>query len=174
MAKKKYIESPEKMWEYFCKYRTELKENPKYLTEQKKGGVTMKMDFQVRNKKDIENIRETFETFNDSTVRLPYERPLTLEGFENWCADQNIISDLGDYFSNKNDSYSDYSTICSRIRKVIRQDQIEGGMIGMYNPSITQRLNGLVDKQDVTTGGDKINAAPATFTVQVITPEFDD
>ena len=31
----------------------------------------------------------------------------------------------------------------------IRQDQIEGGMSGIYNPSITQRLNGLTDKSEV-------------------------
>ena len=37
--------------------------------------------------------------------------------------------------------YSDYIRICSRIRRTIRQDQIEGGMAGIYNPSITQRLN---------------------------------
>jgi hypothetical protein len=29
---------------------------------------------------------------------------------------------------NSFDSYSDYSSICSRIREVIRQDQIEGGI----------------------------------------------
>jgi hypothetical protein len=30
-------------------------------------------------------------------------------------------------------------------------------MVGQYNPSITQRLNGLTEKQDVTTGGEKLN-----------------
>ena len=30
-------------------------------------------------------------------------------------------------------------------------------MIGQYNPSITQRLNGLTEKTDVTTGGEKLN-----------------
>ena len=54
---------------------------------------------------------------------------------------------MGDYFSNKNDKYSEYSTICSHIKKVIRKDQIEGGMVGQYNASITQRLNNLIDKQ---------------------------
>jgi hypothetical protein len=44
--------------------------------------------------------------------------------------------------------YDDYMTICSRIKEQIRQDQIEGGMVGQYNPSITQRLNNLTDKQE--------------------------
>ena len=34
------------------------------------------------------------------------------------------------------------------LRKTIRQDQIEGGMAGVYNPSITQRLNSLVEKTE--------------------------
>ena len=47
--------------------------------------------------------------------------------------------------------------ICTRIRAEIRQDQIDGGMAGIYNTSITQRLKGLVDKSDITTKGEKIN-----------------
>jgi hypothetical protein len=42
--------------------------------------------------------------------------------------------------------YEQYLPICRVIRQMIRQDQIEGGMAGIYNPSITQRLNGLVEK----------------------------
>jgi hypothetical protein len=60
-------------------------------------------------------------------------------------------------------SYSAYLPICSHIKKLIRQDQIEGGMVGQYNPSITQRLNGLTEKTDVTTGGDKINEIKVTI-----------
>jgi hypothetical protein len=37
-------------------------------------------------------------------------------------------------------------SVCSRIRKNIREDQIAGGMAGIYNASITQRLNGLTEK----------------------------
>lgn len=74
------------------------------------------------------------------------ERPLTMEGFQNYLADQDVITDVSDYFENKDGRYSDFIRICSRIRRNIRQDQIEGGMAGIYNPSITQRLNGLVDK----------------------------
>ena len=58
-----------------------------------------------------------------------------------------IAQDLSHYFSNANKAYDDYLAICSRIKKTIRKDQIEGGMVGQYNASITQRLNGLVEKQ---------------------------
>lgn len=118
----KYIETPEKMWEYFEAYRKSIKDNPikKHVFVGKDGMA----DWEKR------------------------DRPLTLEGFENWCFEKQIINDLGHYFSNLNDSYKDFLPICSRIRQIIRQDQIEGGMAGIYNPSITQRLNGLTEKTE--------------------------
>lgn len=121
--KKKYIETPEKMWGLFQLYRKKVKAAPFKVTDWVGGAGK-----QVDRKK---------------------EKPLTMEGFENYCFEENIISDLGDYFSNKDGKYETYSTICSRIRQIIRQDQIEGGMAGIYNPSITQRLNNLVDKSSV-------------------------
>lgn len=121
----KNIETPDKLWEHFDNYRKDVKKKP----------IIVK-DWVGKDATDV--YREK-------------ERPLTIEGFECWCYENGIINDLGDYFSNKNNSYSDYSTICMRIKKVIRQDQIEGGMAGIYNPSITQRLNNLVEKtEDVT------------------------
>jgi hypothetical protein len=72
------------------------------------------------------------------------ERPLTMEGFSIFCYDK--ISQIKDYFANTNDKYSEYLPICMRIKECIREDQIGGGMAGIYNPSITQRLNGLVEK----------------------------
>ena len=74
------------------------------------------------------------------------ERPLTMEGFEIFCFKEEYTADLSRYFANKDDKYSDFCAICLYIRKVIRDDQISGGMAGIYNPSITQRLNGLVEK----------------------------
>lgn len=123
MANHKYIESPERMWELFQAYKKEVKSNPilKHVFVGKDGMA----DYEKR------------------------DRPLTMEGFENYCFTANVINDLGNYFANSNDAYKEFSTICSRIRQVIRQDQIEGGMAGIYNPSITQRLNGLVEKQEI-------------------------
>jgi hypothetical protein len=115
----KYIETPEKMWEYFAAYKKQVKDNPR-----------KKMVFGGKD-------------FNSDFEKL--ERPLTMEGFENYCYDN--IGCVEQYFKNKDGLYTDYIPICSRIRKEIRQDQIEGGMVGQYNPSITQRLNGLVEKQ---------------------------
>jgi hypothetical protein len=77
--------------------------------------------------------------------------PLTMEGFQNYCEEN--VGCVHQYFANQDGLYFDYMTICSRIKRVIRQDQIEGGMVGQFNPSITQRLNGLTEKTDVTTNG---------------------
>jgi hypothetical protein len=52
------------------------------------------------------------------------------------------------YFSNREGRYEDFVGICTRIRKEIRDDQIKGGMAGIFNPSITQRLNNLVEKTE--------------------------
>jgi hypothetical protein len=124
MGKHKYIETPEKMWELFCEYRKEKKANPILVQD-----FVGKDGFEVDRKK---------------------ERPLTMEGFEVWCFENDIISDLSKYFANTDNKYSEYCAICSRIRKAVRTDQIEGGMSGIYNPSITQRLNGLTDKSEMT------------------------
>lgn len=123
MGKPKYIETPEKMWELFQAYKKKVKGSPRFKNELDKLG---------------------------KIVPIPLECPLTLEGFENYCADEDIINDLGDYFSNKNDKYKDYSTICLRVKRAIREDQISGGMVGQYNPSITQRLNNLTEKTETT------------------------
>ena len=120
----KNIETPEKMWEYFETYKKWVKENP------------IKVQDYVG--KDAEMVYRT------------KERPLTIDGFECWCFDNEIISDLSQYFANTEQRYTDYQTICSRIRKAVRTDQIEGGMAGIYNPSITQRLNNLVERQENT------------------------
>jgi hypothetical protein len=123
----KYIESPEKMWELFEEYRTLTKQSPRYRTQ--------------------------FVGRDGVMVKEPLERPLTLEGFECHVFEKHEVLGIDQYFSNQNGAYEDYLGVCSRIRKVIRKDQIEGGMVGQYNPSITQRLNGL--KENVEESGSK-------------------
>lgn len=124
MGKHKYIETPEKMREYFEAYQKEVKGKPILVQD--------------------------FVGKDGDEVNRKKERPLTLEGFEVWCDDNDIISDLSDYFENKGNRYAEYIPICRMIKKRVKKDQIEGGMAGIYNPSITQRLNGLTDKSEMT------------------------
>ena len=92
--------------------------------------------------------------------------PLTMEGFDIFVMNYEGTQSKGveQYFTNREGRYLAYVDICTRIKREIRNDQIEGGMVGQYNTSITQRLNGLTEKTDVTTGGDKLNQ-PVTVTI---------
>ena len=128
MAKHKYIKTPELLWEMFEAYKEKTQSNPRLIDKALQSGKVVQEALRV---------------------------PLTLEGFEVWGYEQGVT--LEHYFRNTNNAYEEYCTICQRIKKSIRQDQIEGGMVGQYNPSITQRLNNLTEKTDVTTNGEAIN-----------------
>jgi hypothetical protein len=78
------------------------------------------------------------------------EAPLTMEGFKLHLWERGILDGGVEYFLNRTGAYNEFSTVCSRIKESIRADQIKGGMVGIYNPSITQRLNNLVEKQETT------------------------
>jgi hypothetical protein len=122
MAKHKYIETPEVMAQLFEDYKNECKTNPR--------------------KKHV------FVGKDGTSDYELLERPLTIEGFRVYCYDK--IGCVKQYFDNPDKRYNEYITICSHIREVIRRDQIEGGMVGQYNPSITQRLNGLKESIEQT------------------------
>jgi len=81
-------------------------------------------------------------------VGEPLEVPLTMEGFEIFCWEKFDLT-ISNYFDKK-EEYKDFYTVCTRIRKEIREDQITGGMVGQYNPSITQRLNALKEQIEQT------------------------
>lgn len=114
------FETPDDLWSAFEGYREWVKTNPvRKMVFVGKDGV-----------KDYELI----------------DRPFTMEGFENYCEEN--YGYVHQYFVNQEGLYNDYMNICSRIKRQIRQHQIEGGMAGIYNPSITQRLNGLTEKTE--------------------------
>lgn len=118
MAKHKYIETPEKLFEIFKEYRHHVKSKPR--------------------------TNHVFVGKDGNDARQELERPLTMEGFRVYCFEN--YGCVKHYFDNTDQRYTEYSTICSYIKDIIRQDQIEGGMVGQYNASITQRLNGLAEK----------------------------
>ena len=118
MPKNKYIETPERLWEIFKEYRDYVKSRPR--------------------------TNHVFVGKDGNDARQELERPLTMEGFRVYCFENH--SCVKQYFDNPDKRYDEYITICSYIKDIIRQDQIEGGMVGQYNASITQRLNGLTEK----------------------------
>ena len=128
MGRIKLIETPEKLYSYFEEYKEYIKTNPRTIDKALQSGKIAK-----------------------ETLRVP----LTMDGFEVFCFQKGFT--VEHYFRNSNLAYDDYCGICSIIKKEIRSDQIEGGMVGQYNPSITQRLNNLTEKTDITTDGKGIN-----------------
>ena len=115
------FEAPEEIWEAFTDYVAEVKSNPRYKT--------------------------VFVGKDGTKEQEELQRPLTMEGFELYLWDKGIARGADQYFTNQEGRYEQFVEVCSRIKKAIRKDQIEGGMVGQYNASITQRLNGLVEKQ---------------------------
>ena len=118
----KAIKTPAEMMVLFTAYKNEVKSKP-FKVPDWVGGMGKK-------------------------VQRLKEKPLTMVGFENYCYYKGLT--VAHYFDNYEGRYEDFCTICSRIRGIIKQDQIEGGMAGIYNPSITQRLNGLTEKIEQT------------------------
>ena len=50
----------------------------------------------------------------------------------------------------------DFSIVLTRVRQIIQTQQIDGGLLGYFNASLTARINGLTEKQDITSGGEAI------------------
>ncbi len=118
MAKHKYIETPEKLYELFERFKT-------YKKSQKR----------IIQKATPKGILEEAQT-----------PPLTMSGFRVFAHKEGVT--LNHYFANTDNAYEEYRTICRIIEDEIREDQIDGGMVGQYNASITQRLNGLTEKTE--------------------------
>lgn len=125
VGRPKKIQSPEKLWEAFKQYYHDVKSRP-IIVKDWVGG------------KGVEVYREK-------------ERPLTMEGFSLFCWERDICGDVRDYINNFGGGYEDFSAISARIRDQIRDDQISGGMAGIFNPAITARLNGLSEKTETKT-----------------------
>jgi len=121
MPKNKYIETPEKLWDLFENYVIHEKNNPMYKVEY------------VGKDGRIEN--------------TPLETPITFEGFECYLEDKKIINDLGDYASNKNEKYSEYSTIITRIKRNCFVHNFKGASVGLFNANLIAKKLGLIDKQ---------------------------
>lgn len=127
MGKPKYIETPERLWELFLAYKKEVKSNP----------IIIK-DWVGKDAEEVYRERE---------------KPLTMVGFECFVLDHTEITypDLTHYFENKDNRYSEFVPISSRIKSEIKNDQVTGGMTMIYSQNLTARLNNLVEKtEDVT------------------------
>lgn len=115
----KKIPTPEIFFELFEQYKETVKDNP-FLVH----------DFVGKDGDSVERRKE---------------KCLTMEGFENFLEDVYGIGQVQQYLENREGRYSEYVSIVGRVKRIIREDQISGGMCGIYNGNLTARLQGLTE-----------------------------
>jgi hypothetical protein len=128
MGKHKYIETPEKLWEMFEAYENTYKKNPRVIDKALQSGKVVQEKLRV---------------------------PLTYEGFETFCYEQGVTVDSLLWYNVG--EFDAFVSIVTRIKEEIRNDQVEGALVGQYQQNIVARLNNLTEKTDVTSNGENIN-----------------
>ena len=126
----KKIPTPELFLEMFEIYRFETKDNP----------------FLVHD----------FVGKDGNEVHRQKERCLTMEGFENYLEDQFGIGSIQQYLENREGRYPEYLSVIRKVRRMIREDQMSGGMAGVYNANLTARINGLSENVETKGESNKI------------------
>lgn len=106
-------------------------------------------------------------------VAIPTPIPYTIEGLCGYLGcNKGYFNDFENALIGKTDDISkDFSVIVTRIREKIYQQKFTGATVGAFNSSIIARDLGLTDKQDVTSGGDKIDNTLVIKHVDMSKPE---
>jgi len=136
MPTKKNIETPDKLWQLFVDFKKWLKDKPIYKHE--------------------------FNAKVGDIVSIPLERPLTWSRFDCYVRDLGVITDLEDYRQNRDNRYTDYGGVITRINSEMSSDKFEGAAVGIFNANIIARDLGMVDKQATEHTG-KIIVLPPKF-----------
>lgn len=97
---------------------------------------------------------EIVTTFKGEESVRTIPRPYTLCGFMVFVDSMKEWYDWAKYTRTRGE---DFCGVITRIEVEVRDQQVTGGMSGMYNANLTARLNGLTDKKDVTSKGEKID-----------------
>lgn len=132
----KLFSSPNLMWEAACEYFQWCNDHPFYRAENKivsNGG----------------NSGSSVELHKE-----PVKRPYTMEGLTLFlgCA----LSYFRSFKATTTDK--DFLTVIEQIQQTVYDQQFGGATSGFFNANIISRALGLIDKQDVTSGGEKIVA----------------
>ena len=136
-------------WEFRGKHGRDFKYTPEDLWEEAVKYFDW-MSTRVWNKKEAIKSGDRAGQLID----IPTSTPLSIESF---CLFADISYDtFRNYLSNEG-SYIDFFEITTRIATIIKSNQFEGATVGAYNHSIISRTLGLSDRQDITTGGEKLN-----------------
>ena len=137
---KKY--TPEKLWEKACEYFDWIDEHPYYKNEQKKGSVN------IPKGSDLSEIdKDVFSPI----IEIPTIRPYTLIGF---C----LFANIGHNTFQSYEKDETFATVCTCIRDTVESQMFEGGLVGTFEKVLVARKLGLVEKHDITSDGESINA----------------
>ena len=128
MSTEKSIESPEKLWELFEDFVKHEQEQPWEIQE--------------------------FVGHTGKEVTKKFQVPILWEAFEVWLADQDVITTLKDYSSNRDGRYKEYVPIVARIRNYIFANNLKGASVGVFQQNIIARKLGLIDKKGVDHSGE--------------------
>lgn len=86
-------------------------------------------------------------------IPIPTRTPLTRG---NLCIFAGINRDtLANYASNK-EGYENHFVITKQALEIIDNNQLEGALVGAYNPNLVARLQGIKEQTDHTTNGKEI------------------
>jgi hypothetical protein len=123
VGRPRIFKDPEELWQVFEEYVEHNKKNPriKYELSGRTGEV----------------------------VPIPLQPPLTLEAFNLFIFYKGLGDGARQYFENTGKAYDEFLGVTTRIRECVKSEQVQGGMLGLYNPNLTARLNGLTDKQEI-------------------------
>jgi len=122
VGRPKLIPTPEAFWGLFLDYKIDAELNPVLVHD--------------------------FVGKDGNSCHREKQRCLTMAGFENYLEDVYGIGAVQQYLENRDKRYDEFVSIVARVRREIREDQITGGMVGIYNSSITARLQGLAEKTE--------------------------
>lgn len=85
-------------------------------------------------------------------IELPVPTPFTLETL---CLFLGITVNAFYGYSTKEEN-EEYHDVCKQIKMIIDAQHFEGGMTNIYHAGLAARKLGLADRQDITSGNDKL------------------
>ena len=143
------FETPEQLGKVCNKYFQWAVENPYKKPVIVHKPWTEVIEEEYIDKKGEKQTKTIKKTHPYTTVYEEVPRPFSLEAL---CNHIDIdVTTFRDY-----ERKEDFSLICTRIRQIIDNQQIEGASLNIYNANIIARRQGLIEKSDITSKGDKL------------------
>lgn len=104
-----------------------------------------------------------------TTQEIPLRRALTIGAFCLYAgADEDFLKNFLLRLQGKTDKESaDFVAVINEIKRYVEEDMKEGALTGQFNANIASRLLGLVEKSDVTTGGERLQTTMPELTIKI-------